>query len=50
MQEIPVEGLEMADVKNDAMPLGNGTVVDCIGLYEGKERVTSAARLEHSLQ
>jgi len=50
MQEIPIEGLEMADIKNDAMPLGNGPVLDCIRLYEGEQRVTSAARVEHSLK
>ena len=49
MQEIPVEGLEMADIKDDAMPLGNGPVVDCFRLHEREQRVTPTPRLEHSL-
>src|SRR5262249_49736647 len=38
-QKVPVERLKMPDIKDDAMSLRNGPVVECLWLDDGKERI-----------
>ena len=43
VQQIPIEGFKMADVKNDAMPLGDRTLVERIWFYDGEQFVGAPA-------
>jgi hypothetical protein len=49
MQQIPVEGLQMTDVENDAMTLGNGAVVKRVGMNDGKQFVSLAASIANPI-
>ncbi len=50
MKQIPVEGLKVSDIKNDAMPLRNRTVVDGLGLHDVEKGVTSAPGIGDPLE
>jgi hypothetical protein len=44
-EEVPVERLQMPDVKDDAMPLGDGTLVKKFGPNQIKQTVALRPRL-----
>ena len=44
-QQVPIEGFQMADVKNDAMPLRDGTIVQGFGLDDREELIGLRAGL-----
>jgi hypothetical protein len=50
MQEIPVERLEMADVKDNSMTLGNGTFENCRRLNNVEEGVALSSGVKNPLQ
>jgi hypothetical protein len=43
-EKIPVEGLQMTEIENNSMALGNGTVIECLGPDNLKQLVASGAR------
>ena len=43
VEQIPIEGLEMSDIEDDAVPLGDGAIVEKIGLDHAKQVVGALA-------
>src|SRR5579872_3813429 len=50
MQQVPIESLEVSNVENDAMPLGDGAVVHRLGFHDGKKCVAFPAGIPETLQ
>ena len=44
MQKIPIERLEMSDVENDAMALGDGAIIKGVGIHDGEKLIGFLAR------
>src|SRR5271168_2570455 len=49
-QKVPVERLEVAEVENQAMALGDGTLIKSFGSEEGKKGIGLLARFLHAVQ
>ncbi len=46
VQKIPIKRLQMSDIKNDAVTLGDGPVIQRIGTHHSEEGVTAASRVQ----
>jgi hypothetical protein len=49
-QEIPVKGLEVPQIKDDAMPFWNRPVVQCVASYQIEQLIGPGASFRETLQ
>jgi hypothetical protein len=49
VKKIPIEGLEMADIKNDAVPLSDGPLINRSRLDQGEKIIGALTRIHQLL-